>query len=260
MPMTRYLLCGINKFMNANGVAWPSEVALSKATGLSLRCIGRHVANAKKTGWLGVRKVKPATPGRAYVHNQYTALFPTKPPVPDAYGLGKPPAPEAHGFDPNHKHISPKPRAPRNETKSTSVQNRKHDVRLNSLYNNEGDNPNNNNCAHNARAAHVVRTDTRAFFTPGKTNPRNAAAEALATFCKNSDVTGASTSNPIIAAWVAIGVTEQQISEAIGVARDRKPEGPIPVGYLAPIVAQFRQPRPEREPTQLAHRVGTFTE
>lgn len=56
-------------------------------------------------------------------------------------------------------------------------------------------------------------------------------------------------SHPRVLEWAAQGVTVQQALEAVQVARMRKPEGePISANYLAPIIAEMRNPKPTPEP------------
>jgi hypothetical protein len=50
--------------------------------------------------------------------------------------------------------------------------------------------------------------------------------------------------HPTVVAWAQTGVTDEQLTEAVGLARLRKPTGSIPVGYLEPIVADLRKPAP----------------
>ena len=49
--------------------------------------------------------------------------------------------------------------------------------------------------------------------------------------------------HPLAVQWAAESVTDQQLTEAIAIARMRKPEGNIPPAYLEPIVAEVREPR-----------------
>lgn len=47
-------------------------------------------------------------------------------------------------------------------------------------------------------------------------------------------------SHPVVVAWAQSGVTDEQLREAVDVARMRKPEPePLPIAYLAPIVAEI---------------------
>ena len=56
-------------------------------------------------------------------------------------------------------------------------------------------------------------------------------------------------SHPRVLEWAGQGVTVQQALEAVQVARMRKPEGePISANYLAPIIAEMRNPKPAPEP------------
>jgi len=56
-------------------------------------------------------------------------------------------------------------------------------------------------------------------------------------------------SHPRVVEWAGQGVTVQQALEAVQVARMRKPEGePISANYLAPIIAEMRNPKPTPEP------------
>lgn len=56
-------------------------------------------------------------------------------------------------------------------------------------------------------------------------------------------------SHPRVLEWAGQGVTVQQALEAVQVARMRKPEGePISANYLAPIIAEMRNPKPTPEP------------
>lgn len=56
-------------------------------------------------------------------------------------------------------------------------------------------------------------------------------------------------SHPRVLEWAGHGVTVQQALEAVQVARMRKPEGePISANYLAPIIAEMRNPKPTPEP------------
>ena len=55
-------------------------------------------------------------------------------------------------------------------------------------------------------------------------------------------------SHPRVVEWAGQGVTVQQALEAVQVARMRKPEGePISANYLAPIIAEMRNPKPAPE-------------
>ena len=55
-------------------------------------------------------------------------------------------------------------------------------------------------------------------------------------------------SHPRVLEWARQGVTVQQALEAVQVARMRKPEGePISANYLAPIIAEMRNPKPAPE-------------
>ena len=55
-------------------------------------------------------------------------------------------------------------------------------------------------------------------------------------------------SHPRVLEWAGQGVTVQQALEAVQVARMRKPEGePISANYLAPIIAEMRNPKPAPE-------------
>jgi hypothetical protein len=49
--------------------------------------------------------------------------------------------------------------------------------------------------------------------------------------------------HPTVVTWAQTGVTDEQLTEAVGLARLRK-TGSIPVGYLEPIVADLRKPAP----------------
>lgn len=73
-PATRHVLHAIAKFMNPHGVAWPSYKQLASVTGLSVRTVKRHVAAAKKAGWLivGTSKGPQGVGGRS---NLYTVAF-----------------------------------------------------------------------------------------------------------------------------------------------------------------------------------------
>ena len=56
-------------------------------------------------------------------------------------------------------------------------------------------------------------------------------------------------SHPRVLEWAGQGVTVRQALEAVQVARMRKPEGePISANYLAPIIAEMRNPKPAPEP------------
>ena len=43
-------------------------------------------------------------------------------------------------------------------------------------------------------------------------------------------------------AWVGRGVTAKQALDAVAIARQRKPDGPIPANYLVPIIEEILNP------------------
>jgi len=49
--------------------------------------------------------------------------------------------------------------------------------------------------------------------------------------------------HPLAQQWAAQGVTDDHLAEAVAIARMRKPTGPVAPNYLAPIVAEAREPR-----------------
>ncbi len=66
--------------------------------------------------------------------------------------------------------------------------------------------------------------------------------------------------HPQVVEWAQQGVTDEQLSEAVQVARMHKPEpAPIPVAYLAPIVAEIRNPTPPVGAAHAASRRGSPT-
>lgn len=67
------------------------------------------------------------------------------------------------------------------------------------------------------------------------------AYEQLATQLQKAGVTITS-SHPNVIAWVGRGVTGKQAADAIAIARQRKPDGPIPANYLVPIIEEILNP------------------
>lgn len=67
------------------------------------------------------------------------------------------------------------------------------------------------------------------------------AYEQLATQLQKAGVsiTG---SHPNVIAWVGRGVTSKQAADAVAIARQRKPDGPIPANYLVPIIEEILNP------------------
>lgn len=49
-------------------------------------------------------------------------------------------------------------------------------------------------------------------------------------------------SHPNVIAWVSRGVAGKQAADAIAIARQRKPDGPIPANYLVPIIDEILSP------------------
>lgn len=67
------------------------------------------------------------------------------------------------------------------------------------------------------------------------------AYEQLATQLQKAGVTITS-SHPNVIAWVGRGVTGKQAADAVAIARQRKPDGPIPANYLVPIIEEILNP------------------
>lgn len=55
--------------------------------------------------------------------------------------------------------------------------------------------------------------------------------------------------NPHLIAWVAAGVTDALLAEAVALAREHKGTAAIAPGYLVPIIDKLRNPAPARAPT-----------
>lgn len=67
------------------------------------------------------------------------------------------------------------------------------------------------------------------------------AYEQLATQLQKAGVSITS-SHPNIIGWVGRGVTSKQAADAVAIARQRKPDGPIPANYLVPIIEEILNP------------------
>lgn len=67
------------------------------------------------------------------------------------------------------------------------------------------------------------------------------AYEQLATQLQKAGVSITS-SHPNVIAWVGRGVTSKQAADAVAIARQRKPDGPIPANYLVPIIEEILNP------------------
>jgi uncharacterized protein YdaU (DUF1376 family) len=66
---------------------------------------------------------------------------------------------------------------------------------------------------------------------------------AIAVLLRTHSV-AATAHHPTVVGWAQSGVTDEQLVEAVGLARLRKPAGPLATGYLEPIVAELRNPPP----------------
>lgn len=76
---------------------------------------------------------------------------------------------------------------------------------------------------------------------PGESAAPPPAYEQLATQLQKAGVTITS-SHPNVIAWVGRGVTGKQAADAIAIARQRKPDSPIPANYLVPIIEEILNP------------------
>lgn len=88
---------------------------------------------------------------------------------------------------------------------------------------------------------------TRAAQDSGSSSPSPGesaappAYEQLATQLQKAGVSITS-SHPNVIAWVGRGVTSKQAADAVAIARQRKPDGPIPANYLVPIIEEILNP------------------
>jgi uncharacterized protein YdaU (DUF1376 family) len=76
---------------------------------------------------------------------------------------------------------------------------------------------------------------------PGESAAPPPAYEQLANQLQKAGVSITS-SHPNVIAWVGRGVTGKQAADAIAIARQRKPDGPIPANYLVPIIEEILNP------------------
>lgn len=85
----------------------------------------------------------------------------------------------------------------------------------------------------------AARSNPSLDSDPGISPPRRVAVSIL---LRDLGVKG-TYSHPTVVEWAQQGVTDEQLTEAVQIARMHKPEPAlIPVGYLAPIVAEIRSP------------------
>lgn len=71
--------------------------------------------------------------------------------------------------------------------------------------------------------------------------PVNQLHEQLASQLQTAGVSITS-SHPNVIAWVGRGLTSKQAADAVAIARQRKPNGPIPANYLVPIIEEILNP------------------
>lgn len=64
---------------------------------------------------------------------------------------------------------------------------------------------------------------------------------AVAVILRSGGVSDATQAHPTVVDWAQRGVTDQQLRDAIEIARTRKPSGDIPVAYLKPIVTELHE-------------------
>lgn len=73
----RHVLLALSTHMSTRqGTAFPSIGRLAEETGLSERCVGEHLRNAVRIGWIQVKRVRQ--PGRQWAQNVYQATYPNE--------------------------------------------------------------------------------------------------------------------------------------------------------------------------------------
>ena len=199
---------------------------------------------------------KPAT-GRKYPHNKYRAAFPSKPQPsgdpsldkpqpPRDPSLGKPQPPDGPSFS--------KPQPSGDETRGVWRQNHSRQTAPNTI-----ENTNVNTFSEPARVLQIPK--------PGNPDPITQRAEALAGYCNENGVTGATPDHPTVISWARDGVTVQEMMFSVTEARDRRgaQAGPVPLRYLERLVPDMlrfwrrRQPMPEYDEEPLNGKAVKFS-
>jgi uncharacterized protein YdaU (DUF1376 family) len=90
-----------------------------------------------------------------------------------------------------------------------------------------------------APAAETEAAVARASIPPPDLARSPTRRGAVAVILRSGGVSDATQAHPTVVDWAQRGVTDQQLRDAIEIARTRKPSGDIPVAYLKPIVTEL---------------------
>jgi len=92
-----------------------------------------------------------------------------------------------------------------------------------------------------AAAAEAEAAAARSEIPPPDPSKCPTRRGAVAVILRSGGVSDATQAHPTVVDWAQRGVTDQQLRDAIEIARTRKTSGDIPVAYLKPIVTELHE-------------------